>query len=380
MDVTDQRPLELPVEDWADWLTSRVDAALDAARVALATLKDGTARTTDAVLGLWNDSDIALHNAGAVAELFSEVHPDEELRTFAERRAQDVDRLRTDRGLDRELYDVVAATDPAGSDAQSTRFRERVLRDFRRSGVDQSEAARGRLREIAERLTELDQEFSRIIRDDVRSIRVAPERMIGLPEDFVAAHPPGDDGLITITTDYPDLLPFRTFAADATARTQLMLEFLNRGWPDNDPVLHEMLALRDEQARLLGYPGWPDYDASVKMIGSGDAIAEFVERMADAAGPAGDRDRAVLLERLRQDDPSATRFDASHLAYYSELVRREQFDLDAQEVRRYFDFANVRRGLLDVTSRLFGVEYQLVDVPVWHPAVVAYDVRSGGQR
>jgi thimet oligopeptidase len=159
-----------------------------------------------------------------------------------------------------------------------------------------------------------------------------------------------------------------------------MLEFLNRGWPDNDPVLHEMLALRDEQARILGYRGWPDLDADVKMIGSGDAIAEFVERMADAAGPAGDRDRAVLLERLRHDDPSATRFDASHLAYYSELVRREQFDLDAQEVRRYFDFANVRRGLLDVTSRLFGVEYQPVDVPVWHPDVVAYDVRSGGQR
>ncbi len=376
--MSDLQPLALPAADWAEWLTARVDTALTDARTALDALKDGKARATDQVLDLWNDSDLALRNASAVAGLLTEVHPDAQLRTLAEQRVQDVDRLHTDRGLDRALFDVVDATDPDGLDAQAERMRERVLRDFRRSGVDQADDVRARLREISERLTVLDQEFARLIRDDVRSISIGPDRLDGLPPDFVEAHPAGDDGLVTITTDYPDYLPFRTFARDAAARRELTVEFLNRAWPENDAVLHEMLALRDERARILGYAAWPDYDSDVKMIGSAPAIAEFVERVADAAAPAAQRDKAVLVARQRRDDPDGGPFDASVSAYYQELVRREEYDVDAQEVRRYFDFARVRAGLLDVTGRLFGVEYVEVDVPTWHPDVTTYDVVVDG--
>jgi len=379
MDVSEPHPLYLPGDNWHDWLAGRIDALLDEARERLAMLKDGTERTTTEVLGLWNDADIALGNADAVTSVLSEVHPDTDVRTLAEQRAQDVDRLRTDRGLDRALFEVLDGTDPTGLDEQASRFREHVLRDFRRAGVDKDDDVRARLRAISERLTVLDQDFSRIIRDDVRSIRVVPEALAGLPDDYVAAHQPDDDGLVTITTDYPDLVPFRTFATDAAARTELVVAFLARGWPANDAILHEMLDLRDEKANILGYRSWPDYDADVKMIGSGPAIAEFIERVADAAQPAAARDRAVLVERQQQDDPAADRFDSSHLSYYSELVRRERFEVDAQQVRRYFDFPNVRRGLLDVTGRLFDLEYRPADVATWHPDVAAYDVLSHGE-
>ena len=372
-------PLELPTADWTSWLGGRVDALLDVTRARLAELKDGTARDTAAVLELWNDADIALRDADSVAGLLSEVSPDQEVRAYAEQRAQEIDRLRTDRGLDRQLYDVLAATDATGLDELATRFREHVLRDFRRSGVDQSEEVRARLREISERLTVLEQDFARVIREDVRSIRVRPEQLAGLPEDWIAAHPPAEDGLVSVSTDYPDYVPFRTFAQDAAARRSLTIEFLNRGWPDNETVLHEMLALRDEKARILGYRTWPDYDADVKMIGTAQAIAEFVERLTDAAEAAGRRDIQTLLERKAQDDPAATGLDSSDAGYYGELVRREQYDVDAQEVRRYFDFARVRAGLLHVTGRLFGIEYRAVDVPTWHEDVAAYDVVRDGE-
>ncbi len=375
-------PLQLPGADasWADWLTDRVDACLRAHESAVAALKDGSGRDTAGVLALWNDSDLALGDASAVTSLLSEVHPDEQVRTLAEERAQDVSRAGTDRGLDRELYEVLAATDPAGLDEQAGRLRERVLRDFRRSGVDRDEATRARLRDIAERLTVLDQDFSRGVREDVRSIRVRPEQLAGMPQDYVDAHPAGDDGFVTITTDYPDSIPFRTFARDARARRELTEQFLDRGWPGNDAVLAEMLALRHEMATLLGYDDWPDYDAEVKMIGSGPAIGEFVDRIAAAADGPGRRDHAVLLRRLQQDEPGATAIDASQFAYYEELVRREQFGVDAQEVRRWFTFERVRQGLLDVTGRLFGVEYVPVpDAAAWHPDVAVYDVTADGQ-
>jgi thimet oligopeptidase len=372
-------PLTLPSDNWHDWLAGRVDALLHTVRETLDRLKDGSARSAQEVLLQWNDADIALRNATAVTSLLVEAHPDADVRLLAETRGQDVDRVRTERSLDRALFDVLDGTDPGELDEQATRAREHILRDFRRSGVDRDEDARQRLREISEQLKVLEQHFARIIREDIRSVRVTPEQLAGLPDDYIDAHPVDGEGFATITTDYPDYMPFRTFARDAAVRKELTVAFLNRGWPTNDEVLHEILRLRDEKARILGYRSWPDYDADIKMIGTAQAIAEFIERLADASEPAGQRDKQVLVDRQRQDDPDADQFDASHLAYYAELVRREQFDVDAQEVRRYFDFPNVRSGLLDVTGRLFDVEYRPVDVPTWHPDVTAYDVVADGE-
>jgi thimet oligopeptidase len=374
-------PLRLPdAANWPAWLGARVDAELDTARTVLERLKDGAARSAQQVLDLWNDSDVALGNARSLASLLAEVHPDREVRAKAEQAEQEVTKALTERGLDRALYDVVASTDEAGLDAETVRFREHVLRDFRRSGVDQPDDVRDRLRQISERLTLVEQDFARNIREDVRSVRLYPDQLDGLPADYVRAHPPGEDGLVTITTDYPDYVPFRTFARDEEARRALTVEFLNRAWPANDAVLREMITLRDEKARLLGYAGWPDYDAEIKMVGSGKGIAAFIERVAAAAQEPGRRDFQVLLERRRQDDPNATTLDSADAAYYGELVRRENYGVNAQEVRRYFDFGRVRQGLLDVTARLFGVEYWAVlDAPVWHQDVRAYDVLADGE-
>ncbi|PZS29510.1 MAG: peptidase M3, partial [Pseudonocardiales bacterium] len=370
----------MPTEDgWASFVRDRTDEDLVRARELLDTLKDGSERSAAQSLELWNDADIRLRNAGARAGVLAQVHPDEQVRTLAENREQQVSRFDTDRGLDRQLYDVLAAVDPAGLDEQASRVLERTLRDFRRSGVDRSEEVRDRLRELAERSTIVGQEFSRNIRDDVRSIRVTPDRLAGLPQDFIDSHPADADGLVTLSTDYPDVVPFRTFAHDAAARRELMTVFLNRAWPQNDALLAELVDLRAEQATLLGYDSWPDFDAEVKMIGTAAATGEFIERITTLADAAARRDVDVLLKRRQVDEPDATSLDFSNNTYYSELVRREQFDVDAQEVRRYFDFERVRAGLLEVTGRLFGLDYVPVpDAKVWHPDVAVYDVHSEG--
>jgi thimet oligopeptidase len=376
-------PLTLPADapSWPGWVAERADENLARARGLIDTLKDGTARDATAVLDLWNDCDVALQNAGSAVSLFAEVHPDEAVRTLAEDRQQELVRLSTDRGLDRELFEVVSAVDGSGLDAPAQRLLERVLRDFRRSGVDRDDDTRARLRELSERSTVVGQDFSRNIRDDVRSIKITPDRLAALPQDFIDSHPAGEDGLVTITTDYPDVIPFRTFATDTEARRELVTAFLNRAWPQNDALLAELLALRAEQAQLLGYPDWPAFDAEVKMVGSGDAIAEFIEKITALAEPSARRDFDVLLSRRQRDEPDATSLDSTSTSYYAELIRRENFDVDAQQVRRYFDFARVRAGLLDVTGRLFGLEYRPADdAPVWHEDVVAYDVLADGTQ
>jgi thimet oligopeptidase len=158
-------------------------------------------------------------------------------------------------------------------------------------------------------------------------------------------------------------------------------EFLNRAWPENDQVLAEILQLRREKATLLGYADWASYDAEVKMIGEGSAIPDFIDRISDLAGPSARRDYGILLARLQQDHPEIEQFSSVDRAYYSELIRRERFDVDSQQVRAYFDFSKVRAGLLDVTGRLFGLSYvPAPDATVWHEDVACYDVMIDGQR
>ncbi len=382
--TTEPTHLPLPLEsDWLDWVGARGEQQLALARSLVEGLRSDPPKEPLEVLRVWNDAQTALSNAASVGSLFSEVHPDGAVRERAESVAQQVQKLDTDLGLDTGLYAVLAGLDASGLDADATRVLERTLRDFRRSGVDQDEATRDRLRELSERAILLSQEFSKNIRENVRSIRVTPDRLAGLPQDWVDAHPVDDEGLVTVTTDYPDVVPFRTFARDAQARRDLVTEFLTIAWPANDRVLQEIFAVRREHAALLGYASWADYDAEVKMIGSGKAIGEFIDRIAELSTASAERDKAVLLERLRQDRPEATDIDGADTSYYAELVRKEQLAVDAQQVRTYFPFESVRQGLLDVTGRLFGLEWSPVpreDARTWHEEVATYDVSFSGER
>jgi thimet oligopeptidase len=376
-------PISLPTaaEDWPDFVRDWSASNLRRSDNAIAVLTDEPSRSAQAVLDLWNESELGLSNAAWFVGLLAEVHPAPSVRELADQCVQASTKAATDRGLNVELYRVLAAVDSSELDPEGKRLIDKVLLEFRRGGVNLLGASRNRVREISERAVILDQDFSRTIRDDVRSIAVPPEALDGLPADYIAAHPVGDDGLVTITTDYPDAVPFRMFAKDADARCALQTEFLNRGWPENDALLGELLELRHEHATLLGYDSWPDFDAEVKMVGTGTAIGEFVDRLSAAAERSGRRDRDRLLGRMSLDRPDATVIDAADSLYYSELVRRESFDVDSQELRQYFDAERVIRGLLDVTGRLLGLEYtEVANAPSWHEDVRVFDVAANGCR
>ena len=366
-------------DGWGEWLNQRCGAELETARALVAAIKEARPTQASRLLTDWNEVEIALHNAMSAASLLSQVHPLEALRSQAEAAEQEGNQLVTDLGLDRDLYEIFAAADPTGLDEAATRVLRLTLRDFRRAGVDQDEPTRARLRELGDRELVVDQQFGKNTRDDVRSISVTTGQLAGLPQDYIDAHPVGPDGRVAISTDYPDTIPFMTFALDADARRALVLEFNNRAWPVNDAVLQELLGLRAEHAKILGFESWADFDAEIKMIGRGAAIGEFIDQITAAAEVSGRRDLAVLLERLRADRPEVNVVDRADSAFYSEVARRERFDVDAQQVRGYFDFAKVRQGLLDVTGRLFGLSYARVqDARSWHEDVAVYDVQLGG--
>jgi thimet oligopeptidase len=392
-------PLTLPASsdpgEWRSWLSDRAEAHLaavthhaDRLRSLGTALEGGPEARLDVspggqALERWNEVGRQLRSAGALASLMTNVHPDEGVRDLAEEIEQRVQRVSTDLGLDQDCYRVLAAVSTDDLDAESCRGLEHALRDFRRSGVDLSEQTREKVRALAQQETDLALLFSRNIRSARRSLRVDPARLDGLPDDFVAAHPVGEDGLVELTTEYPDYMPVRTLATDRELRRDLTVAFLTRAWPENEAVLSELLGVRRELAQTLGYADWPSFDAEVKMIGDGAAIPAFIDRISDLAREPAASDLEALLARARRDLRDLDALTAVDRYYYSELLRREQCDVDAREVRGYFDFDAVRAGLLEVTGALLGLEYVAVpDASRWHPDVSVhevYDVHDDGR-
>src|SRR5207248_10881009 len=166
-------------------------------------------------LRAWDEATSAISNASARASLLRSVHPDAAMRDAGERCEQEAEALATALALDPEVYGPLSRIDASGEDETTRWYLFRVLRDFRRAGVDKDEPTRARVRALNEELVRIGQEFQRNIRDDVRSIQVGPDGLEGLPPDYVRAHASG-----TITTDSPDYIPFMTYSRSSSAREQ----------------------------------------------------------------------------------------------------------------------------------------------------------------
>ncbi|MFL5407276.1 MAG: M3 family metallopeptidase [Myxococcales bacterium] len=354
--------------------------ALEAAEALVERLKSSPApRATPATVAAYDDAMAALSDASSRASVARNAHPDAAMRDVAERCEQQVDALATRFSLDRGIYDALRELDPQGEDPATRFYLHRTLRDFRRAGVDRDEETRKRVQALNEELVRIGQEFSRNIREDVRSVEVDPAELAGLPDDYVQAHPPGPNGKVTITTDYPDYVPFLSYARSGEARERLWRVYRQRAHPKNLSVLTRMLEKRFELARLLGYPSWAAYVTEDKMIGSAQAAADFIGRIAAAAEKRAADDYQALLSRKRRDEPTAARVEAWDSQVLTEALRKERHGYDAQSVRPYFEMSRVQEGVLDVTARLFGLEYRrAADAPVWHGDVTCYDVVERG--
>ncbi|WP_164007526.1 M3 family metallopeptidase [Pyxidicoccus trucidator] len=338
-------------------------------------------RDTEQSLTAYDDAMALLEDAVARAGVAANAHPDAALREAGRTCEQEVESARTDVSLDHRVYGALESLELDGQDAATRRWVARVLRDFQRAGVDRDGATRQRLRELHEQLTWLGQEFGRNIHEDVRHVDVAPEELAGLPADYVRAHPPGPGGRVRITTETPDYLPFMAYAHSSKAREALWRLNRRRGYPDNLDTLSRLLQARHSLATLLGYPSWAAYTAEDKMVRGPRAASDFIERLSAAAEGRAQDDYAALLERKRRDTPRATDVAPWEQAFLEDRVRAEQYRFESREVRPYFEYTRVKQGLLDITSRLFGLTYRRVtDAPVWHPDVEAWDVYEGKER
>ncbi len=358
------------------------DAELKQAEAALARLLAAKGkRTVQNTLVPYNEVMLHADNAAYQAGLMESVHPDSGFRSTAEEVTQAASKFASDLSLNKAVYDAIQAVDVSKETADTKYLVERTLRDFRRSGVDKDDATRAKITALREELVKIGQDFDKNIRNDSRTIELSSvDELKGLPEDYIKSHQPGPDGKIKISIEYPDRFPVMSYAENGEVRRRLYMERMNRAYPQNMPVLDKLIAKRYELAQLLGYKTWADYVTEDKMIKSAARVSEFIDRISALTVSASKDEYQVFLKAKRADDPTATTVENWEYGYYSNKVKKRDYDFDSREARPYFAFAQVKKGVMDVTSKIFGVTFKKIDNPtVWDPTVDAYEVWDGGK-
>ena len=371
-------------ESPADKFARECRAGLIRAREILASiLAVVEPRTAENTLAPYNEMLVAMEHSSATAGLIHSVHPDKSIRDAAETCEQEAAAFVNELRLNRELFDAFNALDTEGMDADTSRLVARALRDFRRAGVDKDEPTRRRIKDIDDELVVMGQQFSRNIVDDVRHIALKDaSEMKGLPKDYIDSHKPNDKGDILITTNYPDYIPFMSYAESADLRRELYLASRARGDRSNGEVLVKILKLRTEKVKLLGYANWADYATEDKMMKTGKNAASFIERVSRTAQKRARRDYTELLRYKKKHlDRTANRVDDHEKTFLENKVKAQSYSYDAQEVRPYFPYKQVEQGLLDITAEMYGVQYRpAAGAEIWHQDVRAFDVMRGEEK
>ena len=362
----------------AEQITADCETALGEAKAAFVALEAQTGKATvERVFGQYEVTTDALTGIGDVWHLRS-VHPNADVReaanTCSERQSDFLSQI----GLSRPYFDRIAAIDTTELTAVEQHMVEEALEGFRRSGVDRDAATRQKIRTLQSDITALGNEFDKNIREDVRSVQVDASELAGLPQDYIDAHPADDAGLVTITTDYPDLYPVMTYAKSDDLRKALRLKARSRGYPANKGLLEQLIAKRHELANVLSFPSHAALSMDSQMIESPQNAQAFLDSIGDALKVPVEEELAVMLSRLQEDQPEAESVEVWQSGYIQNLLRLEDYKLDAQEVRTYFQYPRVRDGIFQLTEDLFDVEITPWDTPTWHEDVETFEVRDNG--
>ena len=357
-------------------LLERNRARLARAEAQLARVRDAKPPFREAnVLHPFNEVGIEVAGAASECGLMAEVHPDPEVRAAGDTIIQELSAFTTRLGQDSALYEALGGLDASKLEPVARRVVELARRDMRRTGIELGAADQEKVRTVRAELVKVEQEFAKNIRDDVGDVALDPAQLAGMPPDYVAAHPPDANGKVHVTTNYPDLIPFMTYASDEAARKELGIVNGLRAVPQNIKLLEQMLVRRAELARLLGYANWAEYASEDKMTGSAGAIRDFIERALAACRESASAEYTDLVAE-KGGEPVGT-WDTQYLL---ERVKARKYSYDGRELRPYFEYRAVRQAILDLSSELFGLTFTPVERELWHPSVETFSVSVDGRE
>jgi oligopeptidase A len=286
-----------------------------------------------------------------------------------------------------KAYKYVAEHD-ATLDEEQKKVLENAIRDFHLSGVDLPEAQKARFKEIDQQLSKLSSEYSENLLDAtndwVKQINDAAE-LSGLPESAMAlakqnAKQRELDGWV-LTLDFPSFYPVMTYGDNQSLREEVYRAYNTRAsdqsdksqW-DNSDIMEQTLALRHEQAQLLGFGNYAERSLAKKMAKDPQQVLGFLQDLAERSHEQALRELDEL-KAFAKDEYAIDLLNPWDIAYYSEKLRQIKYNISQEEVKPYFPAEKVIQGMFDVVSRLYGVSFnELEGIDTWHSDVKFFEI------
>jgi oligopeptidase A len=284
----------------------------------------------------------------------------------------------------------------AGLSAARRKVIEDALRDFRLSGIALPAAQKARFKAISLRLSELQSRFEENLMDAIAAWShhvTDAAQLAGMTEAArqaaaAKARDRGLDGWL-LTLDFPSFDAVITYADHRPLRELVYTAYATRasdqgpqaGQFDNTPLMNEILALRDEEARLLGFQNFAELSLATKMAESPAQVETFLLDLARRARPRAQAELETLKAFARERD-GLTDFQPWDSSYYAEKLKEQTLGLADEMLKPYFPATQVIQGLFDLVQRLYGVRIEAIDgIPTWHPDVSTYALLDEqGQR
>jgi len=269
---------------------------------------------------------------------------------------------------------------------QQFKVLENTYKRFVRSGAALEKEAQDQLAEINAKIAEMTTQFGQNILSDTNefSLLVDDEkRLSGIPASLIEAAEKrakenDHEGKWMFTLQNSNVMPILEYAEDRELREEMYKAYKNRGNNENDfnnsQLAIDLANLRLEKANLLGFDTYADYALENTMAKDRNTVEEFLEKLWKPALIVAEQERQNIAQRLAQDgiEDEVQPWDYK---FYLEQIKKDEFEINNQEVAEYFSLAQVRDGIFTVTDKLFGLQFkELEDVPVYHEEVSVWEV------
>ncbi len=376
-------------------VTPAITQLLDDARKIVAQLEASDAVSWDSFVTPLEAVTERLGRAWGVVGHLNAVVDTPELRATYNDNLPKVTEFWTELGQNLKLFEKYKAlqASPEYHSLSPTRKRiiDNAVRDFRLGGAELPEDKKPRFAEIQEQQAALSTRFSENVLDATNAYELIVDdeaRLEGLPEDVkqaarASAEREGKPGW-RFTLHFPSYFPVLQYANDRTLRETLYRASVTKAselgakpeW-DNTQNIIDILKLRDEEAKLLGYASFAEVSLVSKMANSPSQVIKFLEDLAQRARPFAENDLAEL-RRFAKTELGLDPLEAWDVAYVSEKLREQRYAFSEQEVKLYFPEHKVIGGLFRLIQTMFGVEIKPDTSPLWHSDVKFYRIEKKG--
>ena len=347
------------------------------------------ANTIEALMATGQQLDKVLSAFYTIAGADSNAAREALMRDFSPKLSAHSSEIYSNKALFARIDALWAERDALDLDDEQARVLMLTHRNFIRAGAGLTGAAEVRMKEIKERLAVLGTEFSQNLLADEREwhMELSDSDMEGLPEFLTAAakaagSEKGVEGAI-ITLSRSLVVPFMQFSPRRDLRARAFKAWAargaNGGATDNRDLAREMLALRQEMAKLLGYPDFASFKLETEMAKTPGNVRQLLEDVWAPAKERAEQDAEVLTVMMHSDGLNGE-LEKWDWRYYAEKRRKAEHDLDEATLKPYFQLERMIEAAFDCANRLFGLSFEPVDIPLYHPDCRAWEVTRNGEH